>query len=177
MNPFVLENDLIEDVVRTYSNALGQHLPLYKGHCYRLLNYIIYMQRHQDNLDFLGVAIAFHDLGIWTHGTMDYLNPSFELAKTYVQNANVDISIADLKVAIKNHHKISSLQKVAPAEYLRKADLNDLSMGLLNEGVPRPFIKDMKACWPYLGFQKLIFGKVLLYALQNPFNPFPMLKW
>jgi len=177
MNPLITKNRRIEDILRNYSNVLGNHFPLYRGHCYRLLNYIIYMQRHQDNLELLGVAISFHDLGIWTHDTMDYLNPSFELAKTYVQDEDVDIFISDLEVMIKDHHKVTPLRKVAPAEYLRKADLTDLSFGFIPGGVPQSFIKDMVGCWPYQGFQKMIFGKVLLHAVGNPLDPFPMLKW
>ena len=35
----------------------------------------------------IAVATAFHDLGIWTDGTFDYLQPSVRLASAYLAGA------------------------------------------------------------------------------------------
>ena len=40
--------------------------------------------KHQTNLNKGAVAVAFHDLGIWTDNTLDYLPPSVNRAKTYL---------------------------------------------------------------------------------------------
>lgn len=177
MNPFITESRQLEDVLTKFSRALGNHLPLYRGHCYRILNYMICLQKHQDNLRLLEVMVAFHDLGIWTHGTMDYLKPSFDLAVSYCKKEELDVSFNDLETAIMNHHKISTFRPTESAEYLRRADLLDLSFGLIRGGVDRDLIRKVTKRWPYQNFQKMIFGKVFWYALENHWKPFPMMKW
>jgi hypothetical protein len=121
------------------------------------------------------ILIPFHDVGIWTSKSMDYLEPSIKEAQRYIQEHNIDISLDLAANFIGDHHKLSKTQNEL-SEKLRKADLVDLSYGLIRFGIPRSRIKEIRKRYPYKGFQGMIFKKVLKHAIRHLNHPFPMLK-
>jgi len=75
----------VNTILHTHAAVLGQDFAGYRNHVYRVLNLCRYIAGgSRVEVDTLAVAAAFHDLGIWTHGTFDYIGPSAELARTYL---------------------------------------------------------------------------------------------
>ena len=176
-----LQNNRIESILKNYKQIIGNDYEAYRGHCHRIYNYIVLMKRsaeltQQDNY-ILEIAIPFHDLGIWTAHTMDYLQPSFEAASTFVKQNKLDVDLFVLKTIIVNHHKLTFVKDNKLAELLRKADMLDLSFGRLKSSLTKEELDCIKASFPYKGFQLVIFKKLMKHALKNITNPFPMLKW
>ena len=66
--------------------------------------------------------LPFHDLGIWTAHTMDYLGPSIQLALDHITQNHLDISPQQTKSFIGDHHKFSQTPDPL-AEKLRKAEV------------------------------------------------------
>jgi hypothetical protein len=126
----------------------------------------------------LCIASAFHDLGIWTNHTFDYLKPSIALAKKYCRaNAIDNIIIAEIETIIGEHHKLTSIKTSKLAEVFRMADLTDLTLGLICNGIDKRSIKMIKETFPNKGFH-LNLGKFFLKNLfVNPLKPLPMYKW
>jgi putative acetyltransferase len=65
--------------IRGHREALGHDLPAYENHVVRVLRFVAALGGELSEP--LVVAAAFHDLGIWTARTFDYLEPSVELAE------------------------------------------------------------------------------------------------
>ena len=170
----------IEAILQYYTQALGGHYNTYRNHVYRV--YYLTLQLVEtditsEEMESLAVGAAFHDLGVWTHHTMNYLTPSVEMATTYMDENNIGkIGVVDL--LIEQHHKLGHYKGTHEhlVEPFRQADLVDLSFGLICFGLPATLYNELKDEFPYLGFHSLIYAKVMAYAVKHIWNPFPMMK-
>ncbi|UXP30835.1 HD domain-containing protein [Reichenbachiella agarivorans] len=169
----------IEGILLYYTKALGADYNAYRNHVYRV--YHLTLLLHHDELNYpasetLAVAAAFHDLGIWTHNTLDYLEPSADLASEYLRENNSTELDEAVRSLIIMHHKLGIHKDNALAEAFRKADKMDLSFGFFNYKLPKSRYAHLKEEFPFLEFQKNIIRKVLRYALTHLNRPFPMLR-
>ena len=105
-------------------------------------------------LEKLAIAAAFHDMGIWTDGTFDYLPPSVRLASAYLVGAGRTEWIAEISEMILEHHKISRYRD-APGglvEPFRRSDRVDVRRGLVTFGLSRRRLRELFSMWPSAGF-------------------------
>ena len=73
--------DPLDRVLETHAVELGADFTAYRNHTYRVVNFCAALAPCADDaLEKVALAAAFHDLGIWTAHTFDYLQPSIELA-------------------------------------------------------------------------------------------------
>ncbi len=172
----ITTNDRIDQILDQYQHELGNDFTKYRGHCYRILNYLLQLKVETHEIPILEIAIPFHDLGVWTHHTMDYLDVSSDLAKAYITANKLDIDAFLVEEIIVNHHKITPVNHQTLAEKMRKADLIDLSMGIIKCGLSRPIVKQIIQEIPFASFQSIIFKKVAIHALKHIWNPLPMMK-
>ncbi|MEU0501747.1 HD domain-containing protein [Nocardia sp. NPDC005998] len=124
-------------------------------------------------------AVAFHDLGIWTAGTFDYLAPSADLALQWLDQIDRP-DLADLVVTmIDQHHKIRPAgERTDPIEIVRRADAIDVEFGLLGRfGVPRSTYRELVKRYPDKGFHRRLVQLAAQRIRTNPTSPLPMLKW
>lgn len=70
----------LDDILECQRAALGDDIITYRNHCYRAFNYCCAItgigQYASNTSDKIAIAVAFHDLGIWTYKTFDYPDPS-----------------------------------------------------------------------------------------------------
>ena len=125
------------------------------------------------------VAAPFHDIGIWTDQTFDYLGPSVARALDYLAAHGRCHLAEEVALLIEQHHKI--LPYAGPfadtVERYRKADLVDVSFGWVRHGLPRGFVRSVKAAYPDLGFHRRLAELAISRARQRPSSPLPMLRW
>ena len=72
----------IDDVLNDHATALRDDFLAYRNHVYRIVNLCVAFAGRSE-LEKIAVAAVFHDLGIWTNGTFDYIAPSIALAHDY----------------------------------------------------------------------------------------------
>ncbi|MBU2912892.1 MULTISPECIES: hypothetical protein [Reichenbachiella] len=171
----------IEGILQFYTPALGADYNAYRNHVYRVYHLTLLLNTEEPTPEeqaALAIAAAFHDLGIWSNHTMDYLQPSTDLAKAYLSENHSDILTPLVHDLIVTHHKISSYQGANQSliEAFRKADLMDLSFGTIRHGLPRSRYIHLREEFPFLNFQKTVFKKIMRYAIGHLNRPFPMLK-
>ena len=169
---------IIDQILALYQTDLGSHYQKYRNHVYRVLNLTLMLNSEEQSSEkALAIAAAFHDLGIWTAHTFDYLSPSIDLAKAYLKKhalTNLKSMVTDI---INNHHKFSNYKGIEIAESFRKADLTDLTFGFINFGVTRYDLNELNKEFPSLGFHRFIVKQALKNTLKHPLNPLPMMKW
>ena len=73
----------IDDVLHDHATELGHDFVAYRNHVYRIVNLCVAIVGPSE-LEKIAVAAVFHDLGIWTNGTFDYIAPSIALAHDYL---------------------------------------------------------------------------------------------
>src|SRR5687768_6955861 len=74
----------IDEVLDDHASELGHDFTAYRNHAYRVVNLCAAMVKDRVDLEKIAVAAVFHDLGIWTHKTFDYIAPSMALAHEYL---------------------------------------------------------------------------------------------
>ena len=167
----------VEDVLNGHATALGADFTGYRNHVYRVLNLCAAIAGRRE-LEKIAVAAAFHDLGIWTNRTFDYIAPSIALAHDYLAaHAREDWS-AEIEAMISDHHKItrSMAEPASVVEAFRRADWIDVTRGLRGFGIPRPFIARLFATWPDAGFHWRLVILALDRFRRHPLTPLPMVK-
>ena len=175
---------LIDGVLGKHAKALGRDVKAYRGHVFRMFNAARWIAADAGILDKesenkLAVAAAFHDLGIWTAGTFDYLKPSEELAAAFLSETGRDSWILQIVAMIATHHKITRYTPDANnlIEVFRRADLLDLSLGLFRSGVPKKFITDLDRAFANAGFHRRLIALTFAWWPKHPLKPLPMSKW
>ena len=99
---------IVEGVLDQYATALGQDFIGYRNHVHRVVNLCLaVISGSRDNLEKIAIAAAFHDLGIWTDHTWDYIAPSVSLAREYLVASSRADWIPEIEAMIANHHKIT----------------------------------------------------------------------
>lgn len=146
----------------------------YRNHVYRCINYQRLMLG-EPLPDFVALAWVAHDLGIWTAGTFDYLIPSAELACAHADEFGIT-EVDRLERLITEHHRLRPLDDWM-TETFRKADLIDVSRGLLRGQIGRSDLHAVVAQLPYRGFHAFLANGLTRYAARHPLHPFPMLRW
>ncbi len=171
------DNFFIEDILAHYKNELGEHFQKYRNHVYRVYHYTIILSQYDDtDKTKLAIAAAFHDIGLWTANTLDYLSPSINLSRDYLQKNNLQTLDDEVEQIIDNHHKLTRYKKNNLPEFFRQADLMDLTSCIINFGVSRKQVHDIKKQFPSLGFKRYIFKQILLNFVKHPLNPLPIVK-
>jgi hypothetical protein len=130
-------------------------------------------------LEKIAIAAVFHDLGIWTNKTFDYIAPSVALAREHLAARGMADWIPEIEAMIVDHHKVTSsrLNSQPLVESFRRADWIDVTCGLRRFGLPRPFIAAVVATWPNAGFHRRLLELTIDRFLKHPLTPLPMVKW
>jgi hypothetical protein len=171
---------IVEEVLDAHASELGQDLTAYRNHVYRVANLSIAVagDTHVE-LEKIAIAAVFHDLGIWTNRTFDYIAPSAALARKHLAARGLADWIPEIEAMIVDHHKVTSPRSNPHSlvDSFRRADWIDVTWGLRRFGVPRPFIAAVRATWPDAGFHRRLVQLTVDRFWKHPLNPLPMVKW
>jgi hypothetical protein len=169
----------LDEVLGAHRDALGADFAGYRNHTYRVVNLCVALTPEAaGQLEKVATAAAFHDLGIWTDRTFDYLQPSVRLATSHLEKTGRQEWVRDVSTMILEHHKVSRLQdrRDSLAETFRRADWIDVSGGLLLFGLSREYIGHLSSKWPSAGFHWRLVQLSFRRLLTHPWNPLPMLR-
>lgn len=176
-----LLNDIatLDAVLLAHARELGDDFAAYRNHAYRVVNLCAALHPADgEHFEKVAIAAAFHDLGIWTNRTFDYLQPSIGLACAHLTNSGRADWTPEISVMIGEHHKIFSYRGEQQwlVEPFRRADWIDVSRGVIGFGLPRTFLREVFSTWPNAGLHKRLVQLSLRRARTHPWNPLPMLK-
>jgi hypothetical protein len=169
----------LDAVLDAHAAALGEDLVAYRNHAYRVVNFCVALSSADaETVEKAAIAAAFHDLGIWTAGTFDYLPPSVGLATAHLVQSDRAGWVPEVEAMILEHHKISPYRTHADwlVEPFRKADWVDVSRGFLAFGLSRKFRADVFSAWPNAGFHRRLVQLSLRRLRTHPWNPLPMMR-
>ena len=169
---------ILDELLESHAEALGADIEGYRNHTYRVVNLCLAQTSAVDSIERIAIAAAFHDLGIWTDGTFDYLPPSARLAANYLAQSNRSEWTAEITAMIMEHHKLSPYRGNPGwlVEPFRRADWVDVSHGLRRFGLSRGLLREVFAAWPSAGFHRRLVQLELARLRSHPWNPLPMMK-
>lgn len=172
--------ELLEALLTDWQDALGADYDAYRNHCYRVLNVTLQLApQSSDNLQKVAVAVAFHDLAIWAKQTFDYIEPSADMARSWLLANGHAEWVDEVLAMIRLHHKMTpcSAQSTALIESFRQADWCDVSLGLLRFKLNKAFLVELKQQFPNAGFHRRLVQLSGRQFVRHPFNPLPMMRW
>lgn len=170
---------LVEDLIAPYEKLIGRDLAGYKNHVYRVANYCTALGVETNASEVVQIASVFHDIGIWTAHTFDYIGPSKQEATCYLKCSHKRHLIQEVELLIEKHHKLRKYRGMFShrVEPFRRADTVDLCMGLIRFGLPPSYMQDVMAAFPNCGFHKRLASFAIRRAIQSPLSPLPMVRW
>lgn len=169
-------NRTIEALLEKFRPVIGLDFSKYRNHIYRVFFNCLLLDSDEANKEKYAIAVVFHDIGIWTDRTIDYLNPSIEQARIYLTEIGKQHWIEEISLMIYWHHKISRYQGKhhQTVENFRKADWIDVSLGLVSFGVDKRALKENRRNIPNLGFHFFLIRETSKNFFRHPLNPLPM---
>jgi hypothetical protein len=172
---------IIDDILTQYKCIIGLDYQAYRFHCFRVFLFsltLINDNHNIKNIEKLAIASAFHDLGIWTANTFDYIKPSIALSTQYLIKSGKTEWVEEIGYMIENHHKITrhSENNINLIDVFRKADWIDVSLGFIKFNITAEEIQSVKNRYPNSGFHKRLVAISLRHFIKNPLNPLPMFK-
>jgi hypothetical protein len=169
----------LDGVLQAHARALGEDFAAYRNHTYRVVNLCAALRPCDGaQLEKIALAAAYHDLGIWTHRTFDYLPPSAALASAHLAQCGCAHWQAEVGGMILEHHKITRYRAEPQSlvEPFRQADWVDVTHGVLTFGLARVRLREIFAAWPDAGFHKRLVQLALKRLVTHPWRPLPMLR-
>jgi len=169
-------NAPIESLLQNFKQVIGEDYEKYRNHVYRVFLNCILIDATKTNEEKYAIAAVFHDIGIWTNNTIDYLNPSIEEARRYLWQSGKQHWIDEIGLMIYWHHKASSYkgEYAGTVEAFRKADFIDVSLGLFTYGFDKKTISVNRKIFPNAGFHVFLVKRITKNLFRHPLNPLPM---
>lgn len=169
---------LVNRLAHRYRDALGADAGAYLGHLRRVLTFYELLQgRGPDEREV--IAGFFHDIGLFTDRTADYIEPSEREARRYLEEIGHREWFDRIAAMIANHHKLTPYRgpDANAAEAFRQADLIDVTAGLYTGGLERTTIRRVFLAEPPGEFRRFLARKSIKWLLTRPANPFPMFRF
>ena len=173
LRSFPLANEILESHrQRAHGDEAGYDA--YKAHVYRVVNFARALTPHgPDRDDKLAIAAAFHDLAAFD--TLDYLVPSIEAQDAWLQETGRENWSDELALIVAEHHRLSRYGPTRPhaplVEAFRRADLVDVSQGLIRFGIPNSYVKEVRAAFDASVFFKRVIPSGTLRGVRKLQQP------
>jgi len=169
---------IIESLLQKYKPSLGPDYEKYRNHVYRVFLNCLLIDNETNNKMKYSITAVFHDIGIWTNNTFDYLHPSIRQAEVYLHEINKREWIEEITGMIYWHHKITRYKgnHELTVETFRKADWIDVSLGLRTFGYDKLAIGKIRKKLPNRGFHWFLIKEAFNNSLKHPLNPIPVFK-
>ena len=170
----------IDRILAPWRETIGEDYEGYRNHVVRMATFCLMLRpcsvEEQRRIEIAG---CFHDIGIWTENTLDYLSPSVPPARGYLQEQSLDDWAEEIEQMILWHHKLREVRDgVSPlVELFRKGDLVDFSRGMVTFGLPRDAVRDVMRRFPNAGFHRMLVKRGARWFVRHPLNPLPMMRW
>lgn len=173
-----MHSKLIDEALLYFRLDIGKDFDTYRNHVYRVFHNCRIIDPSPENETKYALAAVFHDIGIWTDSTFDYIPPSIERARAFLQDSPSAVDLDEISAMITWHHKLSPYEGnyALTTESFRKADWIDVTAGLLSFGHSRRQFRVSWGRYPFQGFHRFLLRQSALNTLRHPLNPLPMFR-
>jgi hypothetical protein len=177
----IRSHPLVEEILyshRGHSGGDDAGYSGYRGHVYRVLNFARgFVSDRDDRGDRLAIAAAFHDLEAFSG--LDYLASSIRAQDAWLTQTGREAWSAELAVVLAEHHRLVPYRggHARLAEAFRRADLVDVSQGLVRFGLPRAYVSEVRRAFDVGPFFTRVVPSAVVRNLRNrPLDPMPHMR-
>ena len=166
----------LDDELLPLADSVAGEFTAYRNHCLRVLTFTNYFlsestrKKIPNALDLAAVALAYHDIALWTDHELDYLEPSKVRMDKALGDTYTPQEIKIMEEIILEHHKYTDFTGLSDAENdlinaVRKGDWTDASFGVVRFGMPAALLEAAYDQVPELGFHQILTN--VLVRLSN----------
>ena len=122
----------IDSILEPWQATIGRDYDGYRNHVVRMATFCLMLKPCSPQEQWrIEIAACFHDIGIWTADTLDYLQPSVPPALSYLDAQGLSDWGPEITEMILEHHRVREITDgLTPLfEVFRKGDLVDFSKG------------------------------------------------
>ena len=168
----------VSAMLAPWAKQLGEDRVPYTNHIVRVLLLCEELSPGAlDRTEFIAAGV-FHDLGIWSDDTFDYLDPSIDRAKDWLEAEGHSDLFELVARMIDQHHKLRAAGGPNdPVEVFRRADTIDVLMGARRFGVKFSAYRRIRKDYPDRGFHRRLVQLTAKRFTEQPTSPLPMYKW
>ena len=170
----------LDALVDPWLRVIGRDFAGYRNHCRRVFLFCCALSNAEgERRQKIAIAAAYHDLGIWTDVTFDYLEPSKRLARAYLESTGKAEWTDEIEAMIENHHKVNpwTCNPTWLVEPFRQADWIDVTLGARNFGLDCRYIHEIRCRYPNAGFHPALARLSFERVKEHPNDPLPMMRW
>lgn len=192
------EHVVLDTELAKFSVAIGDEMDAYRNHCLRVLSFAVahlggVKLVSSKSVDVMALALAYHDLGLWSDGALDYLEPSARQleasTREKIEDEDVfnDSDIATARAIITEHHKLSDYHSHGDESInanlvnaIRKGDWADFTIGIVRFGLPASFVESAYTKIPEANFHMILTtmgGRLSPDSLMNQLAILNIFKW
>lgn len=159
-------NSVLDYHLGIFREEIGDDYEAYRNHCLRVLTFAKYHcgdSCGQREVDLMAMALAYHDIGLWSDKQMSYLDPS---AKQMYSNANdgsdewTEDELITAHEIVMQHHKVTKWNGIKGDATLinsvRKGDWADATVGVIRFGLPADLLENAYNQVPEAGFHMVL---------------------
>lgn len=171
----------LDDELFKLADAIGSDFIPYRNHCLRVLTFTKYFLPDDvvatipNAMELAAIALAYHDVGLWTDRDLNYLEPS---RKQLDDNLGGSYSASDIETMdqiVLQHHKFTDYAELSEAQNalinaVRKADWTDATMGLIRFGLPSALLEAAYDQIKEAGFHQMLLGMDARLSPGNKIN-------
>jgi len=185
---------MLDGELKMVKEDIGADFEAYRNHCLRVLTFTQFFippsvfEVYPNAMNIVSMALAFHDVALWTDGALDYIDPSVAQMELHVRKEGIwdqeQIDIA--KEIILWHHKVTpynggsseAINDIVNA--VRKADWADASWGVIRWNLPAPLFEAAYQKIPEAGFHMILAGmgaRLSPDSYLGQLAPLKIFKW
>ncbi|MEO1014327.1 MAG: HD domain-containing protein [Pseudomonadota bacterium] len=173
---------LIDDLLDKHRTTIGEQFVGYRNHCFTVYNIVrALMDLTPEDDAAVAIAVAFHDIALWTDDRIDYIDPSIALARDWCAASGHGEKADRVADMIFWHHKIfrGALKTSDPLVLaFRNADWSAFTFGFIPFDRNKDYRRAIASEFPDAGFHDFLNRRALRHVLSGGiFNPLPMMKW
>ena len=168
----------ISQLLAPFAQVIGTDLEKYQNHVCRVVANCLAIDNSEKNRNKYIIAGVFHDIGIWTDHTIDYLAPSENIATRYLIDSSQELLMPEIIAMIHWHHKTTSYngEHSDTVNTFRKADWIDVSFGLLSFDANYKISSRYRKKFPNRDFHMFLIRQLANNFLRHPLSPLPMFR-
>jgi hypothetical protein len=177
----IRHHPIIEEILeghREHARGDERGWASYRGHVYRVFNLArAVVPKGDDRDDKLAIAAAFHDIDVFS--SLNYLGPSIRTMDAWLQRTGRSAWADELAVIVAKHHHLTPYRGpyAELAEPFRRADLNDLTQGLIWVGLPRQQVRAVRQSIDVgVFFTRTVPGAIVRHLVRHPLDPLPVTR-
>ena len=156
----------LDKTLEAFKSEIGDDMPGYRNHCLRVLSFALHHLGGPSAVDsktreIMELAVAYHDIALWTEHRLDYVIPSGEQAVGDLKAKFDSFELDTLRNAIVFHHKVTPFSGSGNLDVInaiRKADWADATMGVIPMGLALDDYVAVAAAIPNAGFHNTLLG-------------------